>query len=256
MDIKAYISSGILELYVIGQLSPREMQEVAQMAAQYPEIKQEVLAIEQTLEAYALKNQVQVNPATFPSIKAEIKPEITDLGKTSSFPNWLGIALAAAAVLLLIGCIGLWQNNHRLQAEKTVIANDLIECKEAEQTLEQQVDRPMAILRQQGTRTILMQGTEVSPNALAAVYFNPITKKAYLDPFQLGTPESGKQYQLWALIGGQPTDMGVFEQPIDGVALIEVPFIADAEAFAITLEPAGGSVNPTLTALQVIGEVI
>lgn len=256
MDIKAYISSGVLELYVIGQLSPREMLEVEQMAAQYPEVKQEVVAIEQSLEAYALKNQVQVNPATFQKIKAEIKPEITDHEKTSSFPKWLGIVLAAVAALLVIGCIGLWQNNNQLQAEKAALANDLVDCKDAAQTFEQQAGRPMAILRQQGTRTILMQGTDVSPSSLAAVYFNPLTKKAYLDPFQLGTPESGKQYQLWALIGGQPTDMGVFEQPIDGIALIEVPFIAEAEAFAITLEPAGGSLNPTFTALQVIGEVI
>lgn len=113
----------------------------------------------------------------------------------------------------------------------------------------------MAILRQQGTRTVLLEGTDAVPNAQAAVYFNPVTKKAYLDPFQLDPPSSDKQYQLWALIGGQPTDMGVFDQPIDGNTIIEVPFIAEAEAFAITLEPAGGSVNPTLEAMQVLGTI-
>ena len=47
--------------------------------------------------------------------------------------------------------------------------------------------------------------------------------------------------------------MGVFDLPENGETFIEVPFIVDADAFAITMEPAGGSISPTLTDLQVIG---
>ena len=39
MDIKAYIASGILEQYVIGALSEKEMAEVEQMMLQYDEVK-------------------------------------------------------------------------------------------------------------------------------------------------------------------------------------------------------------------------
>ena len=46
MDIKAYIASGILELYVAGALSEKENQEVYELMLKHPEIKQEVLAIE------------------------------------------------------------------------------------------------------------------------------------------------------------------------------------------------------------------
>ena len=53
MDIKSYIESGILEQYVIGTLSPSEMAEVEKNINLYPEIANEIKAIEITLEAYA-----------------------------------------------------------------------------------------------------------------------------------------------------------------------------------------------------------
>ena len=46
MDVKEYIASGILELYVAGALSPEENLEVQHYALQYPEIQKEIEAIE------------------------------------------------------------------------------------------------------------------------------------------------------------------------------------------------------------------
>ena len=254
MDIQAYISSGILELYVIGQLSPREMREVEQMAAQHPAVKKELTAIEQALESYSLKNQTATSTNTFEKIKTEIQANPVRNTATTKQPKSLLLPILTLVALLLgIGLLMLLNNNNRLKVEKAVAEAALVDCETENQTLQQETQGPMAILRQAGTCTILLEGTAAVPNAKAAVYFNPIAQKTYLDPFQLATPETGKQYQLWALIGGQPTDMGVFNAPAAGEVFIEVPFIAAAEAFAITLEPAGGSTAPTLTDLQVLG---
>lgn len=253
MDIQAYISSGVLELYVIGQLSPREMREVEKVAQEYPAVKKELTAIEQTLEAYALKNQTAPQTGTFDKIKAQIKDSPSaPSGKSPGLPIWLGILLGAIGTVLAIAFFSLRQQNQVLQRENINLNLALTNCEEEAQR-SQDAARPIAILRENGTSTILLAGTEANPDLQAAVYFNPLSQKSYLDPFQLPTPATGKQYQLWALIDGQPTDMGVFDLPTTGEPLIEVPFIADADAFAITLEPNGGSVNPTLTDLQVIG---
>ncbi len=257
MDIQAYIKSGVLELYVIGQLSPREMREVEEMATQHPEVKKELVAIEQTLEAYSLKNQAAPASGTFEKITAEIQGNpISPAPGSKGLPPWLGALLGLLSLLLAVALFMIWNNNQQLEIENAVLATTLAECETAAQGLQQQADRPMALLRLNGTQTILLEGTEVAPASQAAVYFNPLTQKSYLDPFQLPNPDANQQYQLWALIDGVPTDMGVFESPADGDPFIEVPYIADADAFAITLEPVGGSVNPTLTALQVIGNRI
>ena len=46
MDIKAYITSGILEDYCLGVLSDAESVQVQKMAAVYPEIKKEIKAFQ------------------------------------------------------------------------------------------------------------------------------------------------------------------------------------------------------------------
>ena len=53
MDIKSYIESGILEQYVLGDTTEAQNREVLQYSSQFPEIKEEIEAIEQALFDYA-----------------------------------------------------------------------------------------------------------------------------------------------------------------------------------------------------------
>ena len=49
MNIKEYIASGILELYVAGVLSEKEMQEVYTYSLEHQEIYDEIIKIEHTI---------------------------------------------------------------------------------------------------------------------------------------------------------------------------------------------------------------
>ena len=53
MNIKEYISSGILEAYVLGALSEEEQVQVVADIAAYPELAAEVAAIETTMQQFA-----------------------------------------------------------------------------------------------------------------------------------------------------------------------------------------------------------
>ncbi len=68
-------------------------------------------------------------------------------------------------------------------------------------------------------------------------------------------PPAGKQYQLWALVDGQPRDMGILALEAADLSLANVPFVAGAGAFAITIEPLGGSPSPSLDQLVMMGAV-
>ena len=77
------------------------------------------------------------------------------------------------------------------------------------------------------------------------------TKQAYIDILDLPIPDEGKQYQLWALVGGKPVDAGVFEL-VSGIQ--RVKDIPEADAWAVTLEPKGGSISPTLELMYLLGK--
>jgi mannose-6-phosphate isomerase-like protein (cupin superfamily) len=99
LNIKTYIESGILELYVMGQLSETESTEVAYYLDIYPELAKELEQIEIALENYALQNAIKPSQG----IKQQLFDSITNLqledemdlanlpfiNKHSDYKNWL-----------------------------------------------------------------------------------------------------------------------------------------------------------------------
>lgn len=61
----------------------------------------------------------------------------------------------------------------------------------------------------------------------------------------LAAPPSGKTYQVWAIVGETPRSMG-FLEPSNGDASLEVSDFGGANTVAVTVEPSGGSQEPTL----------
>ncbi len=65
---------------------------------------------------------------------------------------------------------------------------------------------------------------------------------------QLDAPAPGRVYQLWGIARGrQPQSLGVFTPGRDGSvrAVLRVPAGAAMDVAAVTVEPAGGSAQPT-----------
>ena len=62
--LEEYISSGILEQFVLGELSEAEAQEVADMAARYPNVRHEISLIEDTLQGLAESLAIEPPPGS------------------------------------------------------------------------------------------------------------------------------------------------------------------------------------------------
>ena len=96
-NIKDYINSGILELYVLGVSSAKENEEVEKMASSYPEIHTEIEKIAMSMEAYGQHHQVAPDPTIKPFLMAVVDyTERLGNGEPASFPPLLqeGSAIA------------------------------------------------------------------------------------------------------------------------------------------------------------------
>ena len=69
---KAYIDSGILELYVLGCISQEHSRDVELMAVADPAVQQEITAIEKTMEAFAMEHAIPPSPVIKPFLLATI----------------------------------------------------------------------------------------------------------------------------------------------------------------------------------------
>ncbi len=103
----------------------------------------------------------------------------------------------------------------------------------------------MMIMRDENSRVYTLQSTDSTKRYFARVYWNPYTRETYIDVLSLPQPDSSNQYQLWALVGGQPVSAGLFSADGEEGAQHVKP-VANAETWAATIEPKGGSITPTL----------
>lgn len=274
---KAYIESGILELYVLGQLSVQEQQEVEAMAAKYPEVKQEIEAIEIAMEQYALSNAVgpsetlkakildklvQSEEAPAAGRSASVIPLQTKLYE-SKIRN-LRFALVACIALLVISVVALFTARSELGEAKTeILALNLDKQKFAGRL--SSMEKSNADLQQiagmnedPDWKVIKLAGTAMDPKAKMVVYWHTSGQHVMVDNSKMALPANDQQhqYQLWALVNGKPVDLGVFDVKTDSThILLKMKEIAGAQAFAVTLEKRGGNPTPTMDQMIVMGGV-
>lgn len=235
MNVQEYISSGIVESYVLGLASDEERREFEQRCMQYPEVLAARNAFEMAMEKQALENAI-APPA---DLKKRIFEEIKETAKAVSLPpapvrkiNWAKYA-AAASVILLAGSLyfnlNLYNKNKTLQNnyDNTVAKlND--------------VEKDIRILQQNpNVKMASMKGQEISPASFATVYWDTTSQDVYLMINNMPKPASDKQYQLWAFLDGKPIDMGLIEITEKPLQLYRLKKAQAAQAFAITLEKKG-----------------
>jgi len=287
LNIEEYISSGVLELYAAGALTAAERAEVEQVAAQYPAVKQELVLITRTLDQYAqmhavtpppaLKNKVlqavfhaEANPAVNINAQPEIiaGPEpgarIIPFGRSanqaaaSTAFKWV---VAAALILLVLSnalSFYFYQNWKKSEESLQIALNTQQQYAQNMQQVQQKLalnQKILALMSDANTLRVELKGVEKAPEARVTVYWHRLTKDVYLNVDNLPAPPANKQYQLWALVDGKPLDAGLVSGANISTDLHHMKDVQQAQAFAITLEPKGGSINPTLAEMYVMGKI-
>ncbi|MFK8008257.1 MAG: anti-sigma factor [Saprospiraceae bacterium] len=265
MDIKKYIASGILEHYVLGLASEEERKEVEMYASAYPEIKAELEAVEVAMEQYAELQGIDTPPGINAKINSQIdtlqkgKPKNPGTNDASTFGGW-GMILLLGGMLLATGWWAFSNSQKAAEQEETIstLTTEFetlqTDCDQTSKENEALKDK-IKILQNPDNQVIkLGEAQDKYTNVLASVFYNKATQKSYLRPNALPDIPSDRVLQLWAIVDGTPTDMGLVEVTADSDDLIEIPFIENAAAFAITVET-GRNAAPNLEELVVIGNV-
>ncbi|NDP27712.1 MAG: anti-sigma factor [Flavobacterium sp.] len=262
MDTKEYIESGVLELYVYGLLSNTENIEVNTMSKKHPEINDEILAIEKGIVALSSSFSPFHSVANFEKIKAKLEMKHSGVIQMKPKNNNYQYIGWAASLLLFVG-IGYQylqlSETHNLvvnaEKEKTILQKNVINLKlKNEKTL-----TALTVVRDTKNTVINLGGQAVSPKSSAKIYWNKETEVVFVDASGLPEPPKGMVYQIWSLkLQPQltPTSIGLLSNfTANKEKIFAVEKTSGAEAFGITLEPAGGSQSPTMEQLYTLGKV-
>jgi anti-sigma-K factor RskA len=257
LEANEIISSGILEMYVLGQTTATESAQVEAWLQQYPELREELTAIELGMEQYARVNAMPASDKVLENIMASINKEqrnIPQQAPVRSMAPWKMIA--AAAVVLLIGsAVANWYYYNKYNETNTA----LVENRQALIAANQKVDSmysDLDVVTNKYSRTVALDGMDPAPDAAAKVFWMKNTGEVFIDASNLPAAPKGMQYQLWAFVDGQPVDAGMIVTTSVGnkYNIQKMKTFGKAEAFAVTLETEGGHPTPK-GAVYVMGKL-
>lgn len=277
MDIQKYIASGILEEYALGLTSEEQNLEVERLLVQYPALRQELNSIEEGLELLAAAESTPPPPELKERILSQLPPKgpqklnpqtaptsLTSQPAQSSF-HWMAqlpwlLSLGLSMGLGLASCMYFTQ-----KAEQEKLLSSLEKESEKQKSLEQDLAQLNAqllaceeernILTQPALERLELPGTEGHPDKRATIFWNPQAQQTYLLAGQLPQLPDNQSYQLWAIVKGQPIDLGVLPDQAQKGSILPMKSVAQPQAFAITIEPKGGSAAPTLEAMVTMAPV-
>lgn len=264
MNVNEYIASGVVDLYAMNALSGDEKKEFDRLMVLYPEIALELRKTEEMIESFAMSHAI--NPR--PQLRSEILKNIESAGGFKKEARVIPIKtdhslaykylIAACLAALVVSTFASWFFYTRWdEAEEryTSLLNEKNELAEnynfVKATYDATVEN-LVVMRDENANIITLHATDSTRRYMARVYWNKSNQHSYIDVLSLPAPGEGKQFELWALVGGKPVDAGVFA--IDGTGPQRVKDITAADMWAVTLEPKGGSVSPTMDQMYLISK--
>jgi hypothetical protein len=275
VDVKEYISSGILESVVLGFASEQERQEVSCMSHIYPEVQEEMTAIEVSFEKMVFQSAIApaahlravilaaiAKEPQIPATSGQNETKIVQMQPSGSIANpWKWVA--AASVVIMIGATALWigANNKstELSGQLAVVKQDQNKNEQILSAMKVEQKRMadiQSVVSDGSMKKIVMAGTPKDPNSSVSVMWSDNGKKAVMVASAITPPPTDMQYQLWAIADGKPVSLGVFDY--DEITKMTEPFEVNLEniaMFAITLEKRGGVLSPTMENMVVAGAV-
>ena len=259
MNIQDYISSGIVESYVLGLASAEERAEFEQMCAQYPELVEARNNFELALEQHARTSTVRPSQDVKDKIWSAIQqtssktPKIVTMEPRTSRST--GLRWIAAASIILFIAAGYFAFHFYDENAQLKNSNKNLETKinSMDSVLSTMADHDK-LMSDPNVTVVNMVGMQKGSPSSASVYWDSTSANVYLIVKNMPKLPTDKQYQLWALINNKPVDLGLFDAPKDNKIMLRMKNTEKADAFAITIENKGNTGGPNLNQLQSLGK--
>jgi anti-sigma-K factor RskA len=225
------------EAYVLGALPEEERREVEEFLAQHPERQAEVDELGAFAGLLALSpREHEPTPELRRSIMSVVESEARSSARSE--PRLAGlrgllslqrVALAAAALLV----IGLFSWNMLLQGELQDLQGRVANLQESPQS-----------------RMVALEGTGDAQQQGHAEVMILEDDRAVLMAEDMPRAPEGRTYQIWVIEGDVPEPGGLFEPRGESVAAVVEKPLDEGDVIAVTIEPAGGSRQPTTDPLM------
>jgi anti-sigma-K factor RskA len=252
VTVQEYIQSGAIENYIFGMADEAEARELEQMRALHPEVNEAFVQFESSLEQQSLQSAITPPDAVKANIMQAVGIGNNTPAKVISLPatrkpQWMQYA-AAAGIAIMLGSVAM---NVMLMGRVKKMNTEIASFKNNNTPPESQY----AFIKDPAITPVAMYGVAEHSVCRCSLYWDKQGKKAYMLIHHLVNQPEDKDYQLWALVNGQPVSVGIFKPGDKSKPLILDNIPDNASGFAVTLEKKGGNPTPTLEQMFLKGQI-
>jgi anti-sigma-K factor RskA len=224
--------------------------------------------LEKETQVPSQASTVQASIIPFP-LQHQTGESAAGMPRSSHVRAWLPWAVATSLLIALLGSLLVWRTDRQaLQASINESREEMLAAEKESEELRKRVVKENAraeemaqinsVLATPDQHEVLsLKATADAPATMAAssgaVYWNKRDQR-WVVTADLPKPPEGKAYQLWFVTDGAPVSAGLMEPDETGHGFMVVNVPANVEkiaAAAITLEPKGGSLQPTMPILAI-----
>ena len=236
------------DAYVLGALPEAERMSFEEYLAAHPERQAEIdeLGAVAGLLAFSPEEQEpspELRSRVMEVVEAQAEPrrvrERSALGRIGDFLSVRSLALGAAALLV----VGLLAWNVALQGQVEDLQGQVQDAQGQVQDLQAQVEDARDQQLQQSP-TIELEGAWADQGANAEVASIHEDKVILVASDMPSVPEN-RTCQIWVISNDVPKPSGLFQPDANMTAAPITHSITKADVIAVTVEPAGGSEQPT-----------
>jgi len=235
--------------YALGALTPEETRAFEAALATSPDLQREVAEYRE-INALLAEQESRLPAA---ELKARLMERIgsrAPAGSPGARPlpvrrSFAPVATGMALAAMLLLSVGL--------SLKVRVLSDAVRARDSLLTAR---DRRLAE-REATLNSILEPGVQLTTltatgaQPVVQIFYDRVKRRLLLHAFRLTPVAAGRVYQLWLMPRkGDPIASQTFNTEADGHGLVEsvnVPAGEEITGFALTVEPAGGSRQPTTT---------
>lgn len=189
-----------------------------------------------------------------PEQKIPVQPPKRPRRSLSAWSRVLSWVMAAGCAVLAAYSYYAWKQSDQSVQERTAElvaarsdAEQLSKMLELERGRSRELEHINAILERPGARVLLLSGADSASPASVAIFWD-VGRRRWLVTGRLPQAPEGKAYQLWYITKAGRFSAGILQQDSQGhvFSVLDGPEIGiEVKEAAITLEPAGGSAQPT-----------
>jgi anti-sigma-K factor RskA len=244
----------LLPFYALDALTDEEKELVESYLAEHPEARVQIEEISSAADSlpYGV-SPVEPSSRTKAALMARVAVEQRSRASKANQPSrprvmrfetiFQAFSLGAATVAI-IWAVVLNIRLSRLQNEVSLLGEALV----AQSNSLEQINAKLPQVIDSNVVTVSFSGTTARPNAHGQLIADPNSHSAVLVIAGLSQLEAGKTYQVWLIDGGGPKSAGLLTVDENGQGLLILSSdltIAEFKALGISIEPEGGSEQPT-----------